>query len=186
MTAAEALAAAKAEGLILTPCRADNVGSRYKHVAFKAESKARPYRLTVSIQMDGKPVVVKRGRFATAEEAALEAARYHASAPRVPCAPRGGATDGKRAQATVEDDEDDTPLSKRCRRCVPRGGATDGKRAQATVEDDEDSEDDTPLSKRCRRCVPRGGATDGKRAQATVEDDEDSEDDTPLSQRCRS
>ena len=64
---------------------------------------------------------MRKGRFATAEEAALEAARYFRDAPTL---------NERRAHAM-------------------QGGA-DGKRAQATVVDDDDSEDDTPLSKRIR------------------------------------
>ena len=117
MTAAQALAAAKAEGLTLKRGRADNLSSPYKHVAHKPENRARPYRLTISTTRGGVKVVLKTGRFATAEEAALEAARYHASALSVPRAPRGyGETDAKSTQATAGDDDDseeDMPLSKR-------------------------------------------------------------------------
>jgi len=84
MTAAQALAAAEAEGLTLERPHHNSrrKEARYKYVHLDQEAasrRGRPYRLV--IRGEGKRQL-KGGRYATAEQAALEAARYHAACAR--------------------------------------------------------------------------------------------------------
>ena len=83
MTAAQALAAAEAEGLTLERphhnSRRKEARFKYVHLDQDAASRARPYRLV--IRGEDKRLL-KGGRYATEEQAALEAARYHAACAR--------------------------------------------------------------------------------------------------------
>ena len=83
MTAEEALAAADVEGLMLEKRPPRNAGTgagtgtgvAYKHVFLEGSSRKK-YRLTIKNGGRGGGRTVKSGSFETAEEAALEAARY--------------------------------------------------------------------------------------------------------------